>query len=312
MMDVSVLIINYNSGKDICNCIDSLVAQTNDLNYEIIVVDNASTDLSVESIRKYRNIKLITNDKNIGFGAANNIGLKHSSGEYVFLLNPDTVLLNNAAKIFFDFMENDENKNVACCGGRLFDENMGPSISYGSFPKFKDIYRYIYRSEKLSDFANTLFNGNNTSSCTTGINTDPEIIRDVNYISGADLFLRKNVLEKVGVFDEAFFMYFEETELCYRLKKNNYQIKYVPEARIIHFCGTNKLKAAFNETTERYWKNSEFHFYEKCYGKSYRYAAVLIHIFICIRYIIQKRNTDWLTMLKIVLEEGLLFNKNNK
>ncbi len=306
-MDVSIIIVNYNYAEEIQKCLDSVYKNTAGIEYEIFVVDNASSDGSCDYIRNnYKQVNLIMNENNIGFGAANNIAISKSSGKYVFLLNPDAILLNNAVKKFYDFMEADENMHVACCGGRLFDEDMNPAHSYGDFPELKDIFIKLFRSEKLQAAIHKLSGGRMKAQKDDGKKNEHDIKRVVDYVSGADIFIRKAVIDEVGYFSNDFFLYFEETELCYRMKGNGYLIYYIPDARLVHNCGTIKQSKEFNEKIERYWKRSELLFYEKCYGKFSRYIAILIYLLICIRFVIQKRDKYWLKMMKIVMEEGIV------
>ena len=114
-IDVSVIIVNYNTLELTKQCVESLKAKTKGIQYEIIIVDNASNDGSQEYFRNDESIIYIYNKENLGFGRANNIGYRHSSGKYIFLLNSDTILENNAIKIFFDFME--QNPGIGCAGG---------------------------------------------------------------------------------------------------------------------------------------------------------------------------------------------------
>ena len=124
-MDISIIIVNYNTKKLIKNCLKSVFEKTQGINFEVYVVDNNSRDGSCEMIEQdFPQVKLIKNTKNKGFGAANNIAIRESNAKYVFLLNSDTILLNNAIKIFFDFMEKPENQKISCCGGNLYNKNM--------------------------------------------------------------------------------------------------------------------------------------------------------------------------------------------
>lgn len=114
-MDVSVIIVNYNTLGLTSDCIESIIAQTSTVEYEIILVDNASTDGSKEVFAQDKRIKYIYSDQNLGFGRANNLGIREAKGRYLFFLNSDTILLNNAVKLFFDFCEkNPDRKNRRC------------------------------------------------------------------------------------------------------------------------------------------------------------------------------------------------------
>ena len=222
-MDVSIIFINYKTKDLTINAINSVIEKTEGLEYEIFVVDNNSQDGSIEAIEKeFPNINIIKNPINAGFGAANNLAIKKANGKYIFCLNTDTLLVNNAIKLMFDFMEKEENQNVGVCGGLLYTKDMSQAMSYCVFPNiinsnaFHWLLGYLFPSSK-----------NKKINC----------IQEVDAISGADIFFRKSVLEKVGLFDERFFMYFEEMDLCFRIKKQGYSIKINPEAKIIHLEG---------------------------------------------------------------------------
>ena len=125
-MDVSVIIVNYNTLKMTKDCIDSVIEKTKDVEYEIILVDNASTDGSKEFFKNYRDITYIYNEKNLGFGTANNVGIKIARGNFIFCLNSDTLLLNNAIKQFVEFES--MNHNNVVLGGWLLNSNMEISL----------------------------------------------------------------------------------------------------------------------------------------------------------------------------------------
>ncbi|CAK7025164.1 glycosyltransferase family 2 protein [Fusobacterium varium] len=233
-MDVSVIIINYNTLQLTENTINSVIEKTKDIKYEIILVDNASIDGSIEYFEeKYKNkIIFLKNRENLGFGRANNRGIEIAKGKYIFLLNSDTLLINNAIKILFNYME--LNSKVGVCGGNLYNENFLPEWSYcekmmGYNSEYLDHIINIFRIRILK-IKNFYFNTKNKP-------------KQVEIIIGADMFIRKEILKKVGKFDEDFFMYHEESELCFRVLKNGYDIYSVPEARIIHLGGkSNKFK----------------------------------------------------------------------
>lgn len=233
-MDVSIIIINYNTLQITSNCIDSIINMTTDIQYEIILVDNASTDGSKELFEKDCRIKYIYNDKNLGFGRANNIGLKIAQGRNVLFLNSDTLLVNNAIKILSDYL--DANPNVGACGGNLYTMDGRPNISYNKrFPSItEELDQSLFRIlSKLLFKKNSLFN-----------NTNKPI--DVCFICGADLMASYSLLKILGGFDPDFFMYYEETELCWRIKKMGYRIMNIPNAKITHLDGKS-----FSENARR-------------------------------------------------------------
>ncbi|MGL5902335.1 MAG: glycosyltransferase, partial [Cetobacterium sp.] len=148
-MQVSIIIVNYNTLELSKNSIESIFEKIQNIEYEIILVDNDSQDGSKEYFSKeyYKSrIKLIQSEKNLGFGKANNLGINIAKGKYVFLLNSDTLLINNVIKILFDFME--KNKSVGLAGANLYNENKEPAHSYNVLPKFwfdfYEVYKGIY------------------------------------------------------------------------------------------------------------------------------------------------------------------------
>ncbi len=222
-MDVSIIFVNYKTKDLTIDAINSVIEKTDGLDYEIFVVDNNSQDGSIEAIEnKFPNINIIKNPINAGFGAANNLAIKKAKGKYIFCLNTDTLLVNNAIKIMFDFMEKETNANVAACGGLLLTTEEKQQMSYGVFPNlincnaFHWLLGYLFPQTK---------------------NRPIKEITEVDVVIGADIFFRKSVLDEVGLFDERFFMYAEETDLCKRIKDRGYSIKINPEAKIIHLEG---------------------------------------------------------------------------
>lgn len=268
-MDVSIIIINYNTKNLTKQCLNSVLEKTVGLDFDIFVVDNNSQDGSVEMLEKdFPQVKLIKNPKNSGFGAANNIAIKQSDAKYVFLLNSDTILLNNAIKIFFDFMENPENLQVGNCGGLLYNEDLSYQYSYGDFPSVEHIFfKRLYLDKIFKSYYCKKFN--------PGKYEEPSANTEVGYIAGASIFFRKSALDEAGLFDEDFFLYYEETELNYRIKKKTYKTMLLPEAKIIHLGQGSSEKSA---KTINIIKKSEQMFFEKCYGKKQKNLVKIIQI----------------------------------
>lgn len=249
-MDVSIIIVNYNTLELTKNTINSVIEKTQGIKYEIILVDNASTDGSIEYFKeKYKGkIIFLKNKENLGFGRANNKGIEIAKGKYVFLLNSDTLLINNAIKILFDYME--LNPSVGICGGNLYDIELNPVHSFkkelitliNEFDFLKNRMAKILKKKRRLDF------------------NYKNIPLEVGYITGADMLIRKRVLEKSGNFDDDFFMYYEEVELTYRIKKLGYKVMSVPEAKIIHLEGKSsifeekKIKMSFESKYKYFYK----------------------------------------------------------
>jgi hypothetical protein len=228
-MDVSIIIVNYNTCTLTRNCLKSVFEQTKDIDFEVIVSDNGSKDGSVEMIQQeFPQVILIENNANLGFGTANNRGLKIAKGKYIFYLNSDTILLNNAVKIFFNYWENSlEKDKIGALGGNLLNEKGEVIHSGGKFPRpLNEIVRLSGRL--IIVFFCLLFGKKYSKS------SKAEYIKDVEYVTGADLFLMNN---ESAYFDERFFMYYEETFLQYQLKKRGLKIFLIDEPQIIHFDG---------------------------------------------------------------------------
>jgi len=256
-LDVSVILVNYNTKKLTINAVNSVFEKTEGVDFEIIVVDNASVDGSIEALKNTfgNRIKIIESRENLGFGKANNLAIKQTESKYIFLLNTDTLLMNNAIKILFDFME--QNPDIGVSGGNLYDSEDNPTISFK--PKlfrlenaFLNVFKYYIRKcikqTRINDFNYSKRN------------------KKVGYIAGADMFIRKIALDASGLFDEDFFMYFEEAELTNRLTKNGWFSYSVPLAKISHF-GLGSQGGTVSEKVMGLFKQSEYLYYEKVFGK---------------------------------------------
>ena len=232
MPKVSVIIVNYNSSSLINGCLASLFEKTADIGFEVIIVDNATEKL--EDVIAYAGrpeIKLMQLEENVGFGRANNAGAAIASGEYLFCLNPDTLLMNNAVKVLSDFM--DAHKNCGVCGGNLYDAEGSPTYSFrrlspGVMHEINELFHLM--PEKLVCGRNRIHNFSG-------------VPLEVFYVTGADLMIRRELFERLGGFSDDFFMYYEETDLCKRVRNEGWSVWSVPEARIIHlesgsFTGT--------------------------------------------------------------------------
>lgn len=259
-MDVSIVIVSYNTSELTLQTIASIYEKTNGIAFEIIVVDNASSDDTLLQINeRFPNVKVVASRENLGFGRANNLGAKHAKGKYLLLLNPDTKLINNAIRIMFDYIE--RSSNVGICGGNLYDADGKPTHSYSNVMPSIKMELFSFLGSKISKILGfEQFN-----------KTDKP--KKVAYITGADLMISKQVFDIVKGFDPDFFMYFEETELTHRVRKMGYSVVNVPAAKIIHFEGKS-----FSVNERRY--KMIFHgrrlFYQKCHTAVHALCADLI------------------------------------
>ena len=241
-MDVSIIIVNYKTVPLIIDCIHSIYDKVHDIEYEIIVVDNHSEDNFEELLNAEfeQQIICIPLSENLGFGRANNEGFRVAKGRNIFCLNPDTMLINNAVKILSDVLDN--HPNIGICGGNLYNKGMMPCLSYRKL--FPSILWEI--NGCLNYFPERLFIGKSHEH-----NFNSRML-SVAYITGADLMIKRELIEKYGFFDPTFFMYYEDTELCYRIHKKGFGVYSVPEARIFHYegksCSHLERKATMNFT----------------------------------------------------------------
>lgn len=240
-MDVSIIIVNYNTCSFIRNCLKSVFEQTKGIDFEVIVSDNGSKDGSIEMIKtEFPQVILIENNANLGFGAANNRGLKIAKGKYIFYLNSDTILLNNAVKIFFDYWEiSPEKDKIGALGGNLLNENGDVAVSHIKFPRpLSEIFWFIMNVfSAYVKYVLKIFHINYRRIITENIGT--YTTGEVECVSGADLFLKNNDL---AFFDERFFLYFEETNLEWVMKKKDLLRLIIDGPRIVHLYGKSGNK----------------------------------------------------------------------
>lgn len=259
-MDVSIILVNYKTEQLLLAAIESVIEKSQGFLYEIIVVDNHSDDDSGRIIAQKSwpvQITYIPLDDNLGFGRANNEGIRIATGRYVFLLNTDTLLINNAIKTMVDYM--DGHLSVGICGGNLYDQQMRPVHSFARMPSIFDEICELSLGiiPKITEGKNRGFNHTGRP-------------KRVGYITGADMMIRRTALDAAGWFDPDFFMYYEEVELTERIKKLGYQIISVPQARIIHY---ESLSSGSNESKIRMRMKSRRIYFDKVHGVRYRHAA---------------------------------------
>lgn len=238
-MDVSVIIVNYNVRFFLEQCLHSLKRAGDGLAVQTIVVDNASSDGSINYLKpKFTDVHFITNKTNIGFAAACNRGLKEAVGRYVLFLNPDTLLSEDVLHRCIHFFS--RHKEAGAVGIKMIDGS-GAFLkeSKRSFPSpLTSLY-------KLAGLAK-LFPRSKTFSRYHLVHLDADQNHEVDVLAGAFMMIKKEVLDKVGSFDEAFFMYGEDVDLSYRIQKGGYKNYYVPEAQIIHFKGESTRRGSLN------------------------------------------------------------------
>jgi N-acetylglucosaminyl-diphospho-decaprenol L-rhamnosyltransferase len=222
-VDLAIIVVNWNTRELLKPCLDSATSAIEDLRGRIVVVDNGSTDGSIDLLRQaYPWVQVIENRDNVGFAAANNQALKLLDARHILLLNSDAVLLPNTAKSMVDFLDN--NPKAAVVGGMLLHPNGRFQASFNDFPTFTSelvtligLDRILYRSTypSYSEIAS-------------------QHARRVDWVGGALMAVRRRAIEEVGLLDESFFMYAEEMDWCLRFHEVGWEVWYLPCARAVH------------------------------------------------------------------------------
>ena len=231
-MDLSVVIVNYGTFELTKNTINSILDYSYPFSIEIIVVDNASVDDSLSKLKEYfkDKVKFIASKSNNGFAAGNNQALKIVDSKYILLLNSDTIVWQNTLEDIYNFMEN--NPDVGACGCQvLLEDNTLDKACKRSFPNVKNSFFRLFHVPTKS--RNDNYNLDDL---------DDNGVYEIDCLTGAFIFTRKKVLDGIGLLDETFFMYGEDIDLCYRIKKAGWKIIYYGKDKITHFKGASSKK----------------------------------------------------------------------
>ncbi|HUS69448.1 MAG TPA: glycosyltransferase family 2 protein [Anaerolineae bacterium] len=263
-MDLSVVIVSYNTRELLRGCLGSVLAVLDSrVKHEVIVVDNASTDGSVAMIRdSFPQVCLLANSQNRGFAAGNNQAIQQSSGQYVMLLNPDTLVLKGALESLMALLE--ERRDAGVVGPKLLFPDGSFQHSAFTFPTlvmiFLDFFPLHYR------LLDSRINGRYPRSLYERAEPFP-----IDHPLGAALMVRRAVIEEVGLLDESFFMYCEEIDWCLRIKKAGWRILCVPRAEIVHHVGQSTR--LFRDEMYVELHRSRYRLYHKHYGVGFRRVA---------------------------------------
>jgi len=240
-LQLSVIILNYNTFDLTCQCIQSVIAHTKAIDYEIILVDNASTECNPHLFtEKYPDIKLIKNTQNYGFAKGNNIGISKALGSYILLLNSDTVLLNNAAKLCVDYLLQNPNVGVVTCMIQSSDGTL--QFPAERFPSLKNEFRELFRMNKFLSEAQK-------SQLYLGAAFNHLSGKEADWVWGTFFMFSKQSLQKLPgkQLNDSLFMYGEDMIWCTGFARAGYKMAYYPAAKIIHFGGSNTEQAGYSE-----------------------------------------------------------------
>ncbi len=273
MITVSIIIVSYNTKDILLECIKSIIKTTTDIDYEIIIIDNNSSDGTVEAIQSASwrtKFKIIMNKENLGFSRANNIGVKKAVGRYILFLNSDTVVHENTIKTMVEFMDERAGVGAATCKVQLPNGELDDAAHRG-FPTPWNAFCHFSGLSQIFP-ASRIFAGYNLGW------KDLSVMHEIDACAGAFMVIRREAGDEVGWWDEDFFWYGDDLDFCYRLKEKQWKIYFVPTVSILHYKGVSgglkkgseHLTKATTETKIRATK-ARFDAMELFYRKHYKH-----------------------------------------
>jgi GT2 family glycosyltransferase len=274
MTDVSIIIVSWNTKDKLNDCLKSIYRQASKLTYEVIVADNASSDGSAEMVkREFSEVILLQNNENRGFAAANNIGMAVAQGRYILLLNSDTIVLDDAIGQVVSFA--DLHPESAVVGCKVLNPDGTLQRTCFMFPSLLNMLlssTYLYKLFPWSKFF-----GREQMTW-----WDRNDVREVDVVTGCFMLVRREAINQVGLIDERFFMYGEETDWCYRFKQTGWKIVFAPVGEIIHLGGASSSKMAARMTLQL--RGAILQFMAKHYSKAtYILSCILTGAFFSLR-----------------------------
>ncbi|MCL5986637.1 MAG: glycosyltransferase family 2 protein [Actinobacteria bacterium] len=259
-MDLSIIVINWNTRDLLYNCLRSVFFEIGNhgIEFEVLVVDNGSSDGSQEMVRtEFKGVKLIESRENMGYCRAANLGVQQSKGRHVLIANSDIEFKEGHLSRVVSFM--DDNPGVGAVGPRLINSDGSIQHSCRNFPSFVDA--------TVHAFAGIFFPSNRFSRRYEMMDFDHDKISRVGWVSGACILFRREAFEGVSGFDERYFMYVEDMDICYSLNAAGYSIYYYPDITALHMIGQSSKRASYRMISE--FQKSIFKFYRKRYSGSF-------------------------------------------
>jgi len=296
---ISFVIVNYNTKKMTYTTIQSIIQKCKSCSYEIVLVDNNSKDgskkLFTELSSKIKNLKYIYNNCNSGFGQANNIGVTHSCGDYIYILNSDTILqTENIEKIIDTKFNQYTSVAVLATKVQYEDETLQPNVQ-----NFTSLKTVLLRLLKIGQFVR---NNKMLLNFLIYLPVKPNYIKTylenfkkeryeelIDWASGCSLIIRREVYDKLGGFDEDFFMYTEDEELCYRVHKIGYKIVYTSDILITHFEGKSNRNKSINEFLVKTKVESEFLYFKKHFPNKVVYLKLIYSLIATLAFPFSKK-----------------------
>lgn len=272
-VQLSIIIVSWNVGELLRSCLASIEAGRDKLALEVIVVDGGSADGSPEMVRaEFPWVRLVARPDNVGFPKGNNIGLEQASGRYILLLNPDTVILGNALQTMVAHLE--ANPAVGALGGQLLNPDGSVQSSRRRFPSLATAF---FESTWLEPLApRRLLNHYYL------LDRPDNALSQVDWVVGACLLVRHDIVAQIGGLDEGYFMYSEELDWCKRIKAAGWQIVYLPTAQIIHHYGKSSEQAVTSRHIN--FQRAKLRYFWKYHGRP---AATFLRLFLLLSYLLQ-------------------------
>ncbi len=258
---ISIIIVNYNGKEHLINCLKSIYNITQDIKYEIILVDNCSTDGSIEAIQQsFPGVIILSQTKNHGFGKANNIGAKQANGDLLFFVNNDTIFTQNILKELEQYII--KNQTIGALAPLLLNKDLSIQLSYSKYPSLINEFitkrKMKYRLPATADLT----------------------IKEVDWVSFAAVMIRREVFEKINGFDERYFMYFEDIDFCFRLRQCGYKIIFYPRCSLFHLCG-GSMSLEITKKIRHEYRRSQLLFYSLYRSK---FELLLLRIYLILKF----------------------------
>jgi N-acetylglucosaminyl-diphospho-decaprenol L-rhamnosyltransferase len=271
-MDLSIIIVNWNVCELLRRCLASIEAKQTDISLEVIVVDNASSDDSLAMVeREFPRVHLISSQENLGYAGGNNLGAAEATGRYLFILNPDTEIVENALRQMVAYL--DDHIEVGAAGPQLLYPDGSVQSSRRRFPKL------ITAFFEGTPFSHRWFPNNRFKRAYHMADRSDDEIQSVDWLVGAALMIRREAWQAVGPLDERFFMYFEELDWCQRCREAGWEIKYLPVAQIVHHHKGASRQVAVESQVRLY--RSKILYFRKYFGTGW---TNIIRLFTAMNY----------------------------
>ena len=262
MPELSVILVSFNDRIHLEKCLQSLKGFPPGVDLEIVLVDNNSSDGSPDLVKnKFPEVKLLCAGDNLGFAKANNLGISASAGEFVLFLNSDTIVTDQALAVLLDEMKG--NPSLGAAGPALLSGQETYQVSFGKKVDF--FSEFIQKGFFNFYYAKTLKSN--------------QKVRDVGWLSAACLLVRRTALEEAGCFDENYFLYFEDIDLCYKIRQKGWILRLCPQAQIIHIGGTST--SAVKNSSRYHYRKSQIYFYRK---HNSRLSQALLRVYLWMNF----------------------------